>query len=146
MASSAEELISQDYGSVSLSAQLQRMVLIVIVTIITAIVTYRLQRVVVMSGTDGLTGLPNRIWLAHRIPRLMDAAQRDGGSLSLALIDLDNFKRVNDEAGHRAGDRAIRHVVATLRDAAVFSNASLVHRSRVSGVLERVLFKLTVPA
>jgi diguanylate cyclase (GGDEF)-like protein len=111
MASSPEELISQDYGSVTLSAQLQRLVLIVIVTIITAIVTYRMQRVVEMSG------LPNRIWLAHRIPRLMDAAQRDGGSLSLALIDLDNFKRVNDEAGHRAGDRAIRHVVATLRDA-----------------------------
>ncbi|QSX79758.1 GGDEF domain-containing protein [Agrilutibacter solisilvae] len=117
MASSPEELISLDYGSVTPGAQIQRLVLIVIVTMITAMVTYRMQRVVEMSGTDGLTGLPNRIWLAHRIPRLMDAAQRDGGSLSLALIDLDNFKRVNDEAGHRAGDRALRHVVATLRDA-----------------------------
>jgi two-component system, cell cycle response regulator len=116
--SSPEQLISVDYGAVTSGTQVQRLVLIAIVTLITAMVTYRMQRVVEMSGTDGLTGLPNRIWLLHRAPRLMDAVQRDGSSLSLALIDLDHFKRINDEAGHRAGDRAIRHVVSTLRDAA----------------------------
>ncbi|HEY0503595.1 MAG TPA: GGDEF domain-containing protein [Lysobacter sp.] len=116
-ATSPEQLISLDYGSVTPSNQIQRLVLIAIVTLITTIVVYRMQRLVEMSGTDGLTGLPNRTWLLHRIPRLIDAAQRDGSSLSLALIDLDNFKRVNDEAGHRAGDRAIKHVVTTLREA-----------------------------
>ncbi|WP_460759715.1 GGDEF domain-containing protein [Lysobacter fragariae] len=113
---SPEDLISLDYGAVSLGSQIQRLVLLAMVTLVTAMVTYRMQRVVEMSGTDGLTGLPNRIWLLHRVPRLMDAAQLDGSSLSLALIDLDNFKRINDEAGHHAGDRAIRHVVATLRE------------------------------
>jgi diguanylate cyclase (GGDEF)-like protein len=115
--SSPEQLISADYGAVTIGTQIQRLVLISVVTLITAMVTYRMQRVVEMSGTDGLTNLPNRIWLLHHVPRLMDAVQRDGSSLSLALIDLDHFKRINDEAGHRAGDRALKHVVATLRDA-----------------------------
>lgn len=116
-AASPEELISADYGAVTLGTQVQRLVLLSIATAITAMVTFRMQRVVEMSGTDGLTGLPNRVWLLHHVPRLMDMVQRDGSSLSLALIDLDYFKRVNDEAGHRAGDRAIRHVVGILREA-----------------------------
>ncbi|MFC5570033.1 diguanylate cyclase domain-containing protein [Lysobacter yangpyeongensis] len=117
-ARSPEQLISADYGAVTVGTQVQRVVLLAITTLITAMVTFRMQRVVEMSGTDGLTGLPNRVWLLHRAPRVMDAVQRDGSSLSLALIDLDHFKRVNDEAGHRAGDRALRHVVTILREGA----------------------------
>jgi diguanylate cyclase (GGDEF)-like protein len=117
-ATSPEQLISADYGAVTLGTQAQRLVLLAITTLISAMVTFRMQRVVEMSGTDGLTGLPNRVWLLHRAPRVMDAVHRDGSSLSLALIDLDHFKRVNDEAGHRAGDRALRHVVSILREGA----------------------------
>ncbi|GAB3361187.1 GGDEF domain-containing protein [Lysobacter tyrosinilyticus] len=117
-ATSPEQLISADYGAVTLGTQMQRLVLLAITTLISAMVTFRMQRVVEMSGTDGLTGLPNRVWLLHRVPRVMDTVHRDGSSLSLALIDLDHFKRVNDEAGHRAGDRAIRHVVSILREGA----------------------------
>lgn len=113
--SSPEQLISSDYGAVTASGQIQRMVLLAIVTLITAAVVYRTQRLVELSGTDGLTRLPNRSWLMHRMPRLLDAAEEDGASLSLALIDLDHFRRINDEAGHHAGDRAIRHVVGVLR-------------------------------
>jgi diguanylate cyclase (GGDEF)-like protein len=117
-ATSPEQLISADYGAVTAGTQIQRLVLLAITTLITVMVTFRMQRVVEMSGTDGLTGLPNRVWLLHRVPRVMDAVQRDGSSLSLALIDLDHFKRVNDEAGHRAGDRALKHVVTILREGA----------------------------
>ena len=117
-ATSPEQLISTDYGAVTAGTQAQRLVLLAITTVITTMVTFRMQRVVEMSGTDGLTGLPNRVWLLHRMPRVMDAVHRDGSSLSLALIDLDNFKRVNDEAGHRTGDRALKHVVSILREAA----------------------------
>lgn len=111
-----DQLISSDYGTVSLGGQLQRLVLLVAFTLITAVVVYRMQRLVEMSGTDGLTGLPNRTWLVHRFPRLLDAARRDGVSLCVALIDLDHFKRINDEIGHLAGDRALMHVVDLVRD------------------------------
>jgi two-component system cell cycle response regulator len=118
VASSPEQLLSTDYGAVTLASQGQRLVLLMIVTLITAMVVYRMQRLVEMSGTDGLTRLPNRIWLQHRVPRLFDHIRENGGSLTLALIDLDHFKRINDNNGHHAGDRALRHVVSALRDQA----------------------------
>ena len=113
---SPEQLISSEHGSVATSGQILRLLLLSVVTGITAMQVYRLQQLVELSGTDGLTRLPNRSWLLHRIPRLIETARDDGSSLTLALIDIDSFKRVNDAAGHRAGDRALRHVVATLRD------------------------------
>ncbi|MDQ3228835.1 MAG: GGDEF domain-containing protein [Pseudomonadota bacterium] len=113
-ASSSEQLISIEYGTVSVSNQTQRLVILAVFTLITTTVVYRMQRLVEMSGTDGLTRLPNRTWLLHRFPRLVDAARNDGASLSLALIDLDYFKRINDEVGHQAGDRALVHVVQVL--------------------------------
>jgi diguanylate cyclase (GGDEF)-like protein len=111
-----DQLISSDYGTVTVGGQLQRLVLLAAFTLITAVVVYRMQRLVEMSGTDGLTELPNRTWLVHRFPRLLDAARRDGVSLCVALIDLDHFKRINDEIGHHAGDRALMHVVDLVRD------------------------------
>lgn len=110
-----EDLVSLDYGTVSLSTQLQRLLLLAMATIITAVAVYRMQRLVEMSGTDGLTGLPNRTWLLHRMPRLLEHARNEGGTLSVALIDLDHFKRINDDIDHQAGDRALRHVVDVLK-------------------------------
>jgi len=113
---SPEHLISIDYGTVTVGGQAQRLLLLLMFTLITAAVVYRMQKLVEMSGIDGLTGLPNRTWLLHRFPALLDAARADGVSLCLALIDLDGFKRINDEIGHHAGDRALLHVVGLLQD------------------------------
>lgn len=106
---------SPDYGLVQVSSQLQRAVLLAASTVITALIVFRMQRLVRMSGTDGLTGLPNRSFLNHRVPRIIRDARGEGETLCLALIDLDYFKRINDELGHQAGDRALRHIVDTLR-------------------------------
>lgn len=110
----AELLVSVDYGTASIAGQMQRVVLLLLVTVVTATIVYRMQRLVAMSGRDGLTGLPNRAWLLQSMPRIFTAARSSGASLTLALLDLDGFRRINDETGHQSGDRALRQVASQL--------------------------------
>lgn len=66
---------------------------------------HSLVRVLGHSAThDPLTGLPNRTLLSDRLAQAMAKRRRDHNEPALALIDLDGFKRVNDELGHQAGD------------------------------------------
>jgi diguanylate cyclase (GGDEF)-like protein len=110
-------LATAAYGEVSVSNQVQRLVLLLVATLLTAVVVYRIQRLVLLSGTDTLTGLPNRTFLIHRVPQIVEQARKNDTSITLAIIDLDHFKRINDDYGHPVGDRALRHVVQLLRDA-----------------------------
>jgi diguanylate cyclase (GGDEF)-like protein len=63
-----------------------------------------------LSGTDHLTGLPNRREGEARMTADMSRARRGGGQFTLAVVDLDGFKTINDTHGHHAGDICIRHV------------------------------------
>ncbi len=64
---------------------------------------------------DGLTGLPNRVFLHERTTRLLGEAERTGGVTGILLIDLDHFKEINDTLGHYVGDQLIREVGERLR-------------------------------
>ncbi|MBT1070354.1 diguanylate cyclase [Pelotalea chapellei] len=84
--------------TVSLQAQLRR----------------ALERERLRSETDRLTGLLNKGAFRDRVEEEMDRARRYKHSLSLAFIDLDNFKRVNDTQGHARGDRLLQQVSETI--------------------------------
>lgn len=59
-------------------------------------------------STDQLTKIANRRGLMQAFESLRAAHERDGQPLSIGLLDIDNFKRLNDELGHSAGDEALR--------------------------------------
>jgi diguanylate cyclase (GGDEF)-like protein len=69
------------------------------------------RQVTVLSRTDGLTGVANRLRWEEELAREVRRAERSGRPLAIGLIDLDRFKRFNDDQGHGAGD-ALLHSCA----------------------------------
>ena len=68
-----------------------------------------------LANTDGLTGLDNRRRFQERLHEEVERAHRYERPLSLVLLDLDHFKKVNDTWGHPAGDRVLQGTAAALR-------------------------------
>jgi diguanylate cyclase (GGDEF)-like protein len=68
-----------------------------------------------VARTDGLTGCLNHTAMQHMLRREIERSERTGHRLSLILLDLDDFKQVNEEHGHLAGDDVLRRVGAALR-------------------------------
>lgn len=69
-----------------------------------------------MADTDGLTGLANRRSLTKVLAREVARTQRSNEPLSLAVIDIDYFKKVNDTFGHMAGDEVLCEVARAMTD------------------------------
>jgi diguanylate cyclase (GGDEF)-like protein len=65
---------------------------------------------------DGLTGLHNRFYLRDVLPRMLAGSDRDGAPISILMVDIDHFKKVNDEYGHLVGDEVLRHVARAISE------------------------------
>jgi len=77
------------------------------------------RQLLALSSTDGLTGIANRRRFDQALESEWQRAQRSDGVLSLALIDVDWFKKYNDHYGHQAGDDCLRSVAHTLQSNAM---------------------------
>jgi diguanylate cyclase (GGDEF)-like protein len=66
---------------------------------------------------DGLTDLPNRTLLTETLKTELAAAQRDDAAVSVMLLDVDDFKAINDTLGHEFGDAVLRQIAGRLEQA-----------------------------
>ena len=76
---------------------------------------HRAMKAMRLALTDAATGLGNKRHFEELLQRYLDRADEDGTPLTLCLIDLDNFKGINDLFGHPVGDRVLSQVAARLR-------------------------------
>jgi diguanylate cyclase (GGDEF)-like protein len=86
-----------------------------LIFVVAAVFSDLLSRQMILAQTDHLTGLPNRRALLHRLKATVYRGVRARTSLSLAYIDLDNFKKINDRFGHGVGDTVLERIAETIR-------------------------------
>ncbi len=68
-----------------------------------------------LAHHDQLTGLPNRLYLAHHLPGAIEAAKQNNTMLAVLFLDLDRFKHINDSRGHETGDKLLKKVAERVR-------------------------------
>jgi two-component system cell cycle response regulator len=105
------------YGRFQWSDQFSRVILLGAVTALDVYIVSGLQQQRRLSNADVLTGAFNRRFLEHFLRHELARAARHKTTLAVAMVDVDRFKRLNDEFGHAAGDRVLKHVAQTLEGA-----------------------------
>lgn len=66
--------------------------------------------------SDALTGVHSRRWIEETLPRLCERHRFDAQPLTLAVVDVDHFKRINDQYGHQTGDIVLCEMAKTMRN------------------------------
>lgn len=114
-------LLAGAYGTVlaveppTTPAVAQWLIAVVTWTVVGSLIATLRWRLELAADTDHLTGLLNRGGFERRAAAELARARRSGASVGVVVLDLDGFKRVNDEQGHPAGDEVLRCVASTLR-------------------------------
>jgi two-component system cell cycle response regulator len=104
------------YGTFSIADEMGRVILLLVTTLLSAAIVDRVERLRVLSTHDSLTGLYNRAYFDERLYEELLRARRYNRPLSVALVDVDRFKQVNDQYGHMSGDAVLRAFASHLRD------------------------------
>ncbi len=88
----------------------------VMISLLVSTIAIRLARERELSQTDGLTGLRNARAFRETGEFVVSSSQRSGRTFTLAYLDLDNFKQLNDKLGHEVGDQALICVANILKE------------------------------
>jgi two-component system, cell cycle response regulator len=103
------------YGLFSWSAQISRLIIMAIAAVLSLSLVFRSQKLLHLATSDPLTGLFNRGYVDDRLAMELSRAKRYRKVLTIAVIDADRFKLLNDTHGHSAGDFVLRKIGAILR-------------------------------
>ena len=104
------------YGVFGWSNEVSRLITMLTASALSLALVSRSQRLLQLATSDPLTGLFNRGYVEDRLAIELSRAHRYGNVLTLAVIDADRFKALNDTHGHAAGDFVLKKIGALLRD------------------------------
>jgi diguanylate cyclase (GGDEF)-like protein len=103
------------YGEFSWSTQISRLIMMATAAALCVALVSRSQRLLQLATSDPLTGLFNRGYVDDRLAMELSRARRYGNPLTVAVIDADRFKSLNDTHGHAAGDVVLKEIANLLR-------------------------------
>ncbi len=104
------------YGVFGWAAQISRFIILLIASALSLSLVSRSQKLLQLATSDQLTGLFNRGYVDDRFAIELSRARRYGTMLTVAVIDADRFKLLNDTYGHSSGDLVLRKIGVTLRE------------------------------
>jgi len=104
------------YGFFSWGDQVSRLILLAMATLLALAAVMQTCRLLLISSLDRTTGICNRAYLDSRLDRELRESRLKQRPLSLAMVDIDHFKRFNDRYGHLAGDTALGTVSQAMRE------------------------------
>jgi two-component system, cell cycle response regulator len=104
------------YGEFSWAVQISRLIMMLTASGLSLALVARSQRLLHLATSDPLTGLFNRGYVDDRLGIELSRARRYGKALTLAVIDADRFKMLNDTHGHAAGDVVLKKIATLLRE------------------------------
>jgi diguanylate cyclase (GGDEF)-like protein len=104
------------YGRFEWSDQISRVILLATATTLNVAIVRGLQRQRLLSSSDPLTGLFNRRFFDDYLANEIRRAERYQTPFTVAMLDVDHFKRFNDTYGHAVGDMALRTVARVLQE------------------------------